>query len=90
MKKLLLKIDDLSVESFPTAESREELGTVRGFDSTTGNQRLCDCTDAANPCDSDGCGSADCTVGCAGTYDFACGTYDVTCATGNQRLCECG
>jgi hypothetical protein len=87
MKKLQLKVDDLSVESFPTAESKAEEGTVRGYDSTTGDQRICDCTDYANPCLSDGCGSADCTVGCGATGSGC--TWEVTCATGSQRLCEC-
>ncbi|HSU14152.1 hypothetical protein [Longimicrobium sp.] len=86
MKKLRLSIDELNVESFLTAGKAGDTGTVEGFDSTTGGQRLCGCTDNGDPCDTDGCGtyacSGGCTVGCPDT------NY-VTCATGSQRLCEC-
>ena len=88
MKKLRLSVDALHVESFLTAENEREGGTVRAFDSTTAGQRLCGCTDVGGACETDGCGtygcSGDCTAGCGG------GTYEVTCATGSQRLCECG
>jgi len=82
MKKLRLQIDELSVESFLTAEKEREVGTVRGFDSTTGNQIICGCTDNGEPCDTNGCGSAYCSYGCPDTRDE-------TCATGNQIICQC-
>lgn len=83
MKKLRLAIDDLSVESFSTAEKEQAAGTVRGFDSTTAGQRLCGCTDEGGPCDTQDCGSYGCSGGCNDTFF-------VTCATGGQRICECG
>ncbi|HSU14151.1 hypothetical protein [Longimicrobium sp.] len=89
MKKLRLQIDELSVESFPTAAKAEEAGTVRGFDSTTGNQIICECTDEGGACGgSAGCGSYGCgTFGCSGGCGG--GTNYATCATGNQIICEC-
>jgi len=86
MKKLRLKIDELGVESFPTAAAQPAAGTVRGFDSTTGDQRLCGCTDNGNPCDTYGCGTYACSDACS----VGCDNTDyVTCATGSQRLCGC-
>ena len=82
MKKLQLRIDDLQVESFQTAARREVSGTVRGFDSTTGNQIICECTDNGNPCNTNDCGSYGCSYGCPNSQD-------PTCATGNQIICEC-
>jgi hypothetical protein len=87
MKKLRLEIEELSVESFATAASRADAGTVRGFDSTTGHQIICGCTDQGGGCGGSagcgtyGCGSANCATGTC--------TNDVTCATGNQIICEC-
>jgi hypothetical protein len=91
MKKLRLEIEELSVESFATAASRSGAGTVRAFDSTTGHQIICGCTDAGGGCASAGCGSAGCaSAGCgsAGCATGTCTNY-VTCATGNQINCEC-
>ena len=36
MKKLRLKLEDLAVESFPTASPADERGTVRGHEATPG------------------------------------------------------
>lgn len=36
MKKLRLKLEDLAVESFPTAIAADERGTVRGNEATPG------------------------------------------------------
>jgi hypothetical protein len=85
MRKLRLSVDELTVESFRTADEESGVGTVQGFDSTTAGQRLCGCTGNGNPCDTDGCGSYACSDGCTA----GCGTDYVTCATGSQRLCEC-
>jgi hypothetical protein len=84
MRKLGLKVEDLSVETFAVAEEPAARGTVVAHE--TGGQRLC--TEGFGTCDYScgvgGCGgSADCTLGCNDTYDY-------TCATGDQRICMCG
>jgi hypothetical protein len=85
MRKLGLKLDELSVESFEVSDAPAERGTVVAHE--TGTQRLC--TDGFGTCD------YSCGGGCGG-YTDGCGTFDCnntddyTCATGNQRLCMCG
>ena len=60
MQKLKLEMDDLRVESFTTAASENDRGTVDGHDAT----RLADsCTCGSGP-PSDGC-----TIGCATAAD---------------------
>jgi len=89
MKKLQLSIDTLQVESFATAAREAQTGTVRGFDSTTGNQIMCGCTDGGSPCNTQFCSGAHCSGGCGGTNTCPPNTHNVTCATGNQIICEC-
>lgn len=88
MRKLQLRIAELEVESFATATREAPTGTVRGFDSTTGNQIICGCTDGGDPCDTQFCSGLNCSNGC-GTNTCPPNTRDVTCATGNQIICEC-
>lgn len=58
MQKLKLEMDDLRVESFTTAASADDRGTVEGHDATA-YQDSCGCV---RP--SDGC-----TIGCATAAD---------------------
>ena len=44
MKKLRLDIEELTVESFPTASTDEERGTVRAHDATEGCKVTESCT----------------------------------------------
>jgi hypothetical protein len=48
MKKLSLKVETLSVESFPTAAASKETGTVRGYDAPTYPAPSCGCTTGAS------------------------------------------
>ncbi len=86
MKKLRLSIGELRVDSFETMRREERPGTVRGFDSTTGFQVICGCTDNGEACDTDDCSNG-CSNGCTNTCP---NTNDPTCATGFQVICECG
>lgn len=84
MRKLGLKLEDLSVETFAVADEPAARGTVVAHDSAP--QRIC--TDGFGTCDyscDGGCGGS---AGC-GSYDCN-NTYDHTCATGDQRFCHCG
>lgn len=88
MKKLVLNIDNLSVESFETASGARERGTVQG-NVTTGNQIICECSYDVGSCD------YTCPDTCANSCDGGCGggtglcTSDETCATGHQIICGC-
>ncbi|HET7462361.1 MAG TPA: hypothetical protein VFJ82_13995 [Longimicrobium sp.] len=48
MKKVKLDVDTLAVESFPTAASAEQAGTVQGFDAPTPPYASCGCTTGAS------------------------------------------
>jgi hypothetical protein len=93
MAKIRLDLDALSVESFDTGAGRDHRGTVRGHACTVGGtcyQRYCDitwggpgtCAATEVNCSAGGTGG---TGGGGGT-----GTYEDTCATGDQRICMCG
>ena len=89
MKKLALKLDDLSVESFETAPEATQRGTVLG-NQTTGNQIICECSYDIGTCDytcPDTCANS-CGGGCGGGGTALC-TNDDTCATGRQIICGC-
>lgn len=88
MKKLALKLEDLSVDSFETAPERTQRGTVLG-NQTTGNQIICECSYDIGTCDytcPDTCANS-CRGGCGGPSGLC--TKEETCATGNQIICEC-
>jgi hypothetical protein len=42
MKKLMLDVDSLAVDSFPVAEAIQEAGTVQGMEVPTPPYRTCD------------------------------------------------
>ena len=89
MKKLELKLDELAVESFAvTPAEGEGKGTVFAH-ASTGAQIICECTTRwnENTC-APRCGSASCGGTCGGS---GCGgnTWEETCATGAQVICEC-
>ncbi|MBB4637879.1 hypothetical protein [Longimicrobium terrae] len=72
MKKLILQLDDLRIESFSTTATPHERGTVVG-------EEQCTCPTA---CSCPGCPTCDasCNGTCGGTCDASCyGTCDFTC-----------
>jgi hypothetical protein len=72
MRKLSLKVDELTVESFRTDEARMWPGTVRGMDSATVDQ------DSCNTCN--GCSNVDTCVSCGGTCGNTCQSCAATCS----------
>lgn len=95
MKKLMLNLEALSVESFETSRGLMERGTVRGASESTANQIICTCNSDNGTCDAScdgGCGTDYTCQSCNGTCGGdTCGfcTRDLTCATGNQIQCSC-
>lgn len=87
MKKLALHLDDLQVESFHTARTAPQRGTVRGNQPLTTNcTDYVDCTwdfgceTQAYTCGGSCGGSCDVTcASCNGTCDASCNTCDYTC-----------
>jgi|GEM_PF-3261366 hypothetical protein len=81
MRKLSLKLDDLSVESFETVRALIGAGTVQAYETFDSE---CQCSDLGS-CDG-GCGSGDATCGCD-TDGFTCKTCDTvaTVAVGVNR-----
>lgn len=68
MKKLTLELDELSVETFETAELEEAPGTVLGYASTGGGPVNCQDQCVSYPCSGDFCQSAS---GCI-SYERTC------------------
>lgn len=81
MKKLALNLDQLQVESFPTASGRAAAGTVHGEELSVYNNISCfaSCIETGcNTCDNslDYCTCADCPVRsvdiCIQSRDYTC------------------
>lgn len=93
MKKLSLRLDDLSVDSFTTTRSPDVRGTVRGFGNSTDcsygspNYTACDLT-----CEFECGDSGDCTSTCpGGTGGSGTGSgtgLDCTTRTAQDLSCE--
>jgi hypothetical protein len=83
MRKLSLRLDDLSVESFETAEDAENRGTVLGNESDW--QRVC--SGDLGTCGS--CQHTDCDCGSNNCNGGGDDTMFDTCETGQQRICGC-
>lgn len=75
MKKLVLKVEELTVASFETSPTPAERGTVVGNGPTNGNTCPQTCNfSCAGTCD------ISCTPSCISTCDMApCATIDETC-----------
>lgn len=91
MRKLALRLEELSVETFETGAEEGRRGTVFA-NSTTQYQIMCTCeTWEVASCDPNNCGGgsgATCNTcgdscGCDQTWEFQ------TCATGYQINCGC-
>ena len=95
MKKMMLKLDDLRVDSFDTTSRREHRGTVAGFDSTgCGTEDAC-CwagTHGGYPCDTTRqqiyCTSVTDENSRNGTCMETCPTCVDTCATCGNNFCD--
>ena len=86
MKKLELRIDNLTVESFSTAADRPAPGTVRGHgdNCTWFDSCFCDTAYAV-------CGTGPATIhSCTYTFDERCGrdTSYEQCVVSAQVICE--
>ena len=85
MKKLKLQLDDLSVESFATAQDKDGLGTVDGYNSCQTCQDI-DCTAACTggSCGGTGTGGGSGITACGPTEsdaNFGCSTGMQGCRT---------
>ena len=93
MKKLSLKLEDLSVESFDTSVAEAPRGTVvgAGFSDTTCNQIICDCVTNGRECDSAGDTVCDLTCADCGSADIICSNTCPanTCASSCEGTCGC-
>lgn len=87
MAKLSLKLEELTVESFETAEPLPVRGTVLGQETGSEPQIICQCSYDVGTCDRT-CGAScrSCVQTCGCTSDP---TGEATCATGNQVICGC-
>ena len=84
MRKLSLKLEDLSVESFTTEGDAAVRGTVVGLDESTGPEIVCSCIPVT--AFEDTC-QLTCGQTCLNTCD--CGTNDFRCGASQpgQRIC---
>jgi hypothetical protein len=81
MKKLKLQLEDLSVESFATAQEKDERGTVDGYNSCQTCQDI-DCTAGCTGGSCDGTGTGTGTVG-TGTTPCGPGGSDIVFGCGS-------